>query len=138
MSADETIAKLQLMLAGGVESAGPAALAMGEVVAKAVQIELSNAAHKPGTPTPSPPGSPPAMISGALQGSVRVEELEPGHVRVGATTPYARIQQLGGMSGLGHLTRTPARPYLEPALRNGLAEGVAAAIEVMSEMIYRE
>jgi phage virion morphogenesis protein len=35
-----------------------------------------------------------------------------GGVKIGANTPYARIQQLGGRAGRGHAALIPARPYL--------------------------
>lgn len=136
MSADEAIAALQVMLAGGIASASPAALAMGEVVEREVRAQLGKSSHAPGTPTPSPPGSPPAMISGRLRDSVIAKEVDIGHVQVGATTVYARIQQLGGLSGRGHATYTPPRPYLEPALEASITEARDAAITVMTEMIH--
>lgn len=75
--------------------------------------------HPKGTPTPSAPGEPPAMITGGLKASVRAELpriLGPGLVegRVGPTKRYSRIQELGGTAG--HGAQLPARPYLKPAL----------------------
>jgi phage gpG-like protein len=137
MSADEAVAALQLMLTGGVESATEAALAMGEVVEREVRAQLSKMSHAPGTPTPAPPGGPPAMISGALRDSVITKEVGPGHAQVGGTTVYARIQQLGGYSGRGLATYTPPRPYLEEALKDATPEAVSAAVTIMSGMIYR-
>lgn len=50
----------------------------------------------------------------------------------GAATPYARIQEYGGMAGRGHRSMIPARPYLQPALndsRSELIAGIQAAVE---------
>lgn len=93
--------------------------------------------HAPGTPTPSLPGEPPAMISGALARSVdstRAERVEiwTWSAQVGPTDPpiYGRIQELGGVTGRGHRTRLPPRPYLSKAVRElmdvGFYEGTFA------------
>lgn len=137
MSADESIAALKLMSLSGIEAAAAAALAMGEVVEREMRAQLSKTSHAPGTPTPSEPGEPPSMVSGDLRDSVIVKEVAPGYVQVGATTLYARIQQLGGMSGRGRATQTPARPYLEPTLENSALQARQAAIEVLVEGIFR-
>lgn len=76
--------------------------------------------HPKGTKTPSRPGQPPAMISGHLARSVRSEPavmVARGRWsgRVGPTTVYGRIQELGGLAGRHHRSRLPARPYLNPA-----------------------
>jgi len=102
-----------------------------EVVLSATERHLTRLSHAPGTPTPSAPGSPPATISGALAESLHVEgpAVIGGRVlaRLGPTTVYGRIQELGGVAGWG--AQLPARPYLWPAVRDSLP-----AIE----FIYRE
>lgn len=88
----------------------------GLVVERATKEKLSEQGrHRPGTPTPSPPGSPPSIITGALRASVRTEEPKrlgfgKYELMVGPTMVYARVQELGG--GPRNL---PARPYLRPA-----------------------
>lgn len=81
---------------------------------------LTYQSHAKGTPTPSAPGQPPAKISGDLSESVSIQGPHPipdgFEARVGGTTAYARIQELGGTAGNG--ARLPARPYLSPALDN--------------------
>lgn len=76
--------------------------------------------HSKGTPTPSAAGEPPAMITGTLKASVTVTPVTTTgdyfEAKVGPTTVYARIQELGGTAGRGHTTHLPARPYLKPAL----------------------
>jgi len=72
--------------------------------------------HGKGTPTPSAPGQPPATITGNLarsvttQGPVRVG-FGAYEARVGPTTVYGRVQELGG--GRSNL---PPRPYLGPTV----------------------
>ena len=92
-----------------------AAIVQGNTVAF-----LSLLSHEPGTPTPSSPGEPPAMISGALAASI-----VPGEpygdgatwaIDIGPTIVYGRIQELGGICGKGYRTNLPPRPYLAPAL----------------------
>lgn len=78
--------------------------------------------HRPGTPTPSQPGSPPAIITGSLRASVKTgSPTKIGFgtymVQVGPTMVYGRVQELGG--GPNNL---PARPYMAPALNNSKDE----------------
>lgn len=134
--AGDAIAALERMMLRGEVGADAAAEAMGEVYRRAVQRQLTLSSHAPGTPTPSSPGTPPATVSGALAGSVAMEHTGPGSVMVGGTTAYARIQQFGGMSGIGRKTHTPARPYLEPAWEDCADEARTAALEIFTEEIY--
>lgn len=78
--------------------------------------------HRRGTVTPSPPGEPPAKISGHLARSVKGRG--PRMVRrgvwlaeVGPTAVYSRIQELGGDTGRNHRTHLPARPFVKPTTR---------------------
>lgn len=102
-----------------------------EVLHGAIERQLAQQSHAPRTPTPSAPGAPPATITGALSESLHVEgpAAIAGRVlaRVGPTSPYGRIQELGGTAGWG--AQLPARPYVGPAL---LASRQAI------EFIYRE
>jgi phage gpG-like protein len=92
--------------------------AMGSVQEQA-QVLLSLTSHPPGTATPSPPGSPPSRITGHLAGSLSPTGPVPADGgysgRVGPSAVYARIQELGGVTGAGHRTRLPPRPYLRPS-----------------------
>ena len=94
--------------------------AAGLVSALAV-AKLVEKQHPRGTPTPSMPGEPPAMITGALAQSVHTSEISHDgngryEIQVGPTEVYSRIQELGGTAGRGaHL---PARPYLKPAVED--------------------
>jgi hypothetical protein len=99
---------------------------------------LSLLSHAPGTPTPSAPGEPPAMISGELAASiVPGEPFGDGGtfgIEIGPTAVYSRIQELGGLCGKNYRTSLPPRPYLGPAaelatddIGDVFAEGWAAA-----------
>jgi hypothetical protein len=82
---------------------------------------LSLFSHPPGTPTPSPPGSPVGLITGHLRRGVNVDgpwQLSLFEVEgsVGPTAVYARIQELGGFTGKGHTTYLPPRPYHQPTI----------------------
>jgi phage gpG-like protein len=84
--------------------------------------------HAPGTPTPSMRGEPPAKISGDLADSVeatRAHEVDMfvWSAQVGPTNPppYGRIQELGGVTGRGHRTRLPPRPYQSKAVAELMA-----------------
>lgn len=103
---------------------GATALAVrraGAVVERAAKQKLSESGrHERGTPTPSSPGEPPAIITSTLRASVRVgtpRRLGFGayELMVGPTVEYARVQELGG----GNL---PARPYMAPALEESQDE----------------
>ena len=107
-----------------VGAATPPALAKaGHQLEAMVKIQLSLTSHKKGTPTPSPPGSPPSLVSGALRRSIQVEgPAQSGTaawtVHVGPTIVYGRIQELGGVAG--HGATLPARPYMAPGLAQAL------------------
>jgi phage gpG-like protein len=71
--------------------------------------------HARGTPTPSPPGMPPAQVTTRLRKSITIQHI----VRVGfahyrqvtePTVMYAAAQEFG-IPG-----RLPARPFMSPAL----------------------
>ena len=117
-----------------------AAAAMGAVAMRAVQAELGTSSHALGTPTPSQPGEPPSLITGQLRRSVIMRPKGRAHVQVGATTVYARIQELGGAAGRNHASQLPARPYLKAAMRKLAASGEMrkAAIKVIRSVLLEE
>lgn len=102
------------------------------MVERSVKLILRTYTHPEGTPTTSPPGSPPALVTGTLMRSVKPRGPFPGKKRytyrgtVGPTAVYSRIQELGGrvpnrrrrefgpQTERGY-TRLPARPYVKPA-----------------------
>lgn len=83
---------------------------------------LSRYYHPPGTPTPAPPGGPPARISGHLRGSLTpTGPYATGsgfEGQLGPTAVYSRIQELGGRAGRNHSVTLPPRPYLAPTVRD--------------------
>ena len=102
------------------EASKAAAQAASVVLQRGIQLELSRSSHSAGTKTPANPGQPPSLITGRLRQSVRVTRLArtgsgQWTATVGATTVYARIQELGGDTGKGHRTHLPPRPYVRPA-----------------------
>lgn len=132
-SADELLARLNRATHEGVN----AGLALAE---RETKINLVKRSHPRGTKTPSAPGQPPAMISGHLARSVRTEPASPsGRYRwsgkTGATTVYARIQQLGGWAGRGHRSYLPPRPYLVPLTRSARSRMTREIRKRWSEVI---
>ena len=111
-------------IAAKVYAGTPGALGQaGHLVEGLVKMELSRTSHPRGTPTPSAPGSPPSLISGALRRSIQVEGPQPvgaaaWSVSIGTNIVYGPIQERGGVAGRG--ARLPARPYMYPGLMAAL------------------
>lgn len=114
----EALKEKMRQILGRVERAtADAALRAGYEVQREAQRLLALTSHPPGTPTPSAPGSPPSLVSGALRRSITVEPpVQHGDgwsIDVGPRIVYGRIQELGGSSnGSNYL---PPRPYMAPA-----------------------
>lgn len=103
------------------DGAKQAAQRMSDVGERAIKMELSRSSHSPFTKTPSKPyADPPSLITGALRASVRQTRLyrdgDSWIAHVAPTTVYARIQELGGVTGWQYRTRLPPRPYVKPAI----------------------
>lgn len=107
-------AKLREILGRVDQVTSQAAMRAGLEVQREAQRLLSMSSHAAGTPTPSAPGQPPSLISGALRRSITVDDPERSaqgwSINVGPTIVYGRVQELGG--GPSNL---PARPYMRPA-----------------------
>lgn len=92
------------------------------LVERNVKFYLRTFSHREGTPTPSPRGGPPALVSGNLIRSWRSQRPRPGlepftvETSGGPTAVYSRIQELSGQAGRGLTTHIPARPYVRPML----------------------
>jgi phage gpG-like protein len=88
---------------------------------------LSRYSHPPNTPTPSPPGEPPARITGHLRGSLSPTGPFPTGegfgAKLGPTAVYSRIQELGGRAGRNHSVTLPPRPYMRPTRASVIADG---------------
>lgn len=115
------------------DAATRAATAKGAHLIEAeTKKQLTSSSHPKGTPTPSSPGEPPSLVTGQLRRSIRVQgpaQVAPAtyEARIGPTAVYGRIQELGGVTGRGHATTLPARPYLAPALEALIASGRLSA-----------
>ncbi|GAA1030805.1 MULTISPECIES: phage virion morphogenesis protein [Amycolatopsis] len=115
--------ELQAALAAAVERMDTvtreATAAAASLVEIAVKDKLRQSSHRRGTPTPSSPGQPPALVSGNLMRSIAVRGPTGGlgvwGASIGPTAIYGRIQELGGMTGRHHAAHLPPRPYADPA-----------------------
>lgn len=119
----EGIARFQEALLEAVEKADVAsreAVANGAHLVEArAKKKLATYTHTKSEPTTSPPGEPPALVTGTLRRSIKVKVHGAGHTaeaEIGPTAIYGRIQELGGDTGRGGATELPARPYMRPAL----------------------
>jgi phage gpG-like protein len=97
------------------------------LVGRRASVQLSRYYHPPHTPTPSPPGQPPARISGHLRGSLSPTGPYPtggGFAgKLGPTAVYSRIQELGGQAGRNHSVTLPPRPYMRPTRASVISDG---------------
>jgi len=115
------------------EGGRAAADAMGQVGRDEIKSNLGRRSHPPRTPTPSPPGQPPARISGRLQRSITAgAPTGGGGVWRVAVSPrgvvYAAIQQRGGRAGRNHASDLPPRPYMGvSAARGRIAQAGSSA-----------
>lgn len=87
------------------------------LIERRAKQKLGQKSHRRGTPTPSGPGEPPALITGNLRRAITVTGPEAltfntWRGQVGPTAVYGRVQELGGPTGRNVL---PPRPYLEPS-----------------------
>lgn len=109
-------------------------------VERAAQANLTRYSHPAGTPTTSPPGQPPALVSGALRRSIKTRRTKHGPNvyagGVGPTIVYGPIQERGGTilpkrgpflwwrTGDGmrraRSVTLPPRPFLRPAARDSI------------------
>lgn len=92
------------------------------LIERNVKFYLRTFTHREGTPTPSPRGGPPALVTGNLIRSWRNRPPRTGdrpftvETQGGPTAVYARIQELSGQAGRGLQVHIPARPYVRPML----------------------
>lgn len=124
---DQLAAALDQM-ARRVRSATRAATKDGiRLVKRRAFVQLSRYSHLPNTPTPSPPGQPPARITGHLRGGLSPTGPYPTGAgfggKLGPTAVYSRIQELGGQAGRGHSVTLPPRPYMRPTHQQMIADG---------------
>jgi phage gpG-like protein len=158
VSPDELPAFLGAIRDRAAKAAPPAALAMGLVHQRYVTgVTLARAAHAPVTQTPSPPGDPPAIMTGTLRRSITCVRGAGGGMHasslVAPHTIYAATQEWGGVHHgnphmwlwlryigpeevrrRGWVKRTvtiPARPYMRPSrdavIGNGSVQAAGSA-----------
>ena len=148
MTLEELAGYLRMLAVRAGEAAIPGADAMGRVYRDEVKRELTRLSHARGTVTPSPPGAPPAMESGALAGSVTMVPASTPVVATASVSPhtiYDAVQEYGHTMHAHHdfmhyfyggerFSRTvtvPPRPYMRPAIDivagNGSCAAAAAA-----------
>ena len=130
---EEALKEAELRVRAATRKATSEAVKLAQ---RRAHAELSRFQHARGTPTPSPAGSPPAWISGALRGSLKptgpIPTGEGFMGRLGPTTVYARIQELGGVTGRNHATTLPARPYMRPTYDRMVADGSLRAVYALA------
>lgn len=122
------IASLERIGHRASDGAQAAAEAMADGAEQEMQRVLRASSHARGTRTPSPPGSPPSRVSGALARSVRARTpFAIGRAKWEAHTAsgiaYARIHEVGGWTGRNHASYLPPRPYVAPTLARLIASG---------------
>lgn len=122
--------RLRQMARRADDGAAAAAGAMAREGREVIREGLNKRSHPRGTPTPSPPGQPPAKISGRLRDHmVVVPARQAGAHRWVATAgsdgqlPYDRIQNQGGVAGRNHASTLPPRPYISPPVNALRASG---------------
>lgn len=110
-----------------------ATAAAAHLIEREIKLTLRTYTHPEGTPTTSPPGQPPALVTGNLRRSIVVRGPRAGRkpyqvvAQVGPTAVYSRIQELGGrvrIRGRGEVgpqrersyANLPARPYVRPTV----------------------
>ena len=143
MTPDELPAYLEAIAARVPAAAAAAANAMANAEQRyLVTNVLIRYTHPMYTKTPSPPGQPPALVTGTLRRSLRIVPAPPAARTTASLAPhtvYARIQEVGGTiypvrrkflrwveDGTVHFARKvtlPARPYMLPGRDDLVANG---------------
>jgi hypothetical protein len=154
----DQVATIGRFIAVADPGAEAAANEMADAFKPVVQRVLLSRSHAFATKTPSPPGSPPAAISGELAASImNTPAIGGGAVwesKSGPTTRYGRIQELGGVmtghptmhwweDGVPHWSHQhslPPRPYLAPTVdamadSGELGDAAAAAFSVLFDAV---
>jgi phage gpG-like protein len=118
-SGDEFLADVESAVMDGLEAGG---VVLSRETTRLLGLRGSS---KSAGGQPSPPGEPPAQMTGSLRKSIG-EQVEPSEravfVGVASDNPanqYAMIHEFGGPIKGGMM---PARPYLRPALANSKPE----------------
>lgn len=159
MTPEELPGVLAKLAAKAATAAVPAVNAMALAYQRhLVTVTLVRYSHPPFTHTDSPPGQPPALVTGTLRRSVTPELAAGGGPRATASvaphTVYARIQELGGNiypvrrkflrwveDGSVHFSKhvyLPPRPYMAPAREETVADGSLrrAAVKAFTAAVW--
>ena len=114
-----------------------------------VKVLLTQQSHGAGTPTPSPPGTPPAKISGVLARSVMrtpTQRIGPGiaYTTWGPTVVYGPVQEYGAIitaksarvlanratgQVFGVQVTIPARPYMSRGTELLISSGTFTRVQ---------
>ena len=132
-------------------AAGPApkaaVQALGQAGETITKVTLSRQTHSAGTPTPSQPGQPPALVSGTLRRAVhRTPAVRSGPASysqvLGCRVIYGAVQEYGATIRVrnarvlanadtgqvfGTQVTLPARPWMKPSMRQLEASGLGRA-----------
>lgn len=140
------------------EGGRAAANAMAATAETAIKEGLSRSSHAKGTPTPAPPGGPPALVAGNLRRSVTgtpAESIGDGvwEAAAGPTAKYSAAQNFGAeirpkngeylrfsyggrMVYVKHVT-LPARPFVEAPVRDAAERISQASAHAFYEAVSR-
>lgn len=133
------------------ESEAPLAAcrALGQAAETAVKVTLSSSSHREGTPTPSDPGQPPSLVSGALRRSIRrtaprLAGAGRADCQVGSALIYAPVHESGPVTirskgnyplrnrntgqVFGQQVTIPRRPFLAAAVKRLESTGIARKV----------
>ncbi|MCI3277658.1 hypothetical protein [Streptomyces cylindrosporus] len=124
---------LEKLLAGFNLATRTATAHAAHLLEAEIKTTLATSSHPRGTPTPSRPGEPPSLVTGTLRRSISVKGPHPlglgrWEAQIGPTAIYGRIQELGGVTGRGHSTTLPARPFVQPSYTKLVSTGALARV----------
>ncbi len=152
MTPAEDIALLEQIRDRAAVVAPRLAMAMGNAQQRELKDHtLARTAHAPVTQTPAPPGSPPAMMTGALRASVTCiqgpgggttgssivaphtiyaatqewGEIHEGHPRMSLWLKYIGAEEVARRGWRKRVVHIPERPYMRPSRDEVIADGSA-------------
>ena len=126
VNASDLIAALQQRIDEAPEYSSNAVQKMSTTAQQAIKAQLGS-------------GDPLHVRTGRLLGSVDQTYFSPGAIalaHVAPTTVYARIQELGGVSGKDHRSHLPPRPYVAPAIEAAMDLFREDAVEAIRPMFW--
>jgi hypothetical protein len=151
-AAAEVAARLRVIAArAGTEAPLAAVRALGAAGETATKLTLTKRTHALGTPTPSQPGQPPALVSGKLRRGVHrtpARAMGPGMAMqvmglIGPAMIYGPVHEFGPVTitaknfpQLGNPTvgffgpqvRIPRRPWMKPSMDALVSSGLGTKV----------